>query len=137
MGGALVLLFFIGPACGCVLPLSVVRQSRVRSREKCLSRETRLYDLASGRSFAEQYTPALPTAGSTRFRRERRENALNHHGDPLRSTAFNNTQHTADTPFTWMNRRWRLRALTRPRIPVQGTYLRLDSCGGRAPDRSI
>ena len=45
----------------------------------------------------------------------------------------------ADALFAWNHRRLRLRALLKPRISAQGTYLRLDSREGegRAPERSI
>ena len=43
----------------------------------------------------------------------------------------------ADALFAWHHRRLRLRALLKPRISAQGTYLRLDSREGRAPERSI
>ena len=57
------------------------------AEKKYLSRETYLYDPTSGHNFSEHHIPALPTVGSTQFRRERRDKAPNHHGGTLRSTA--------------------------------------------------
>ena len=130
----LVLLFFIGPARGCALPLCAnARQAFARQKKNKV--ETFVFMIQLVAEASRIHIPQCPRPLEARdfvvIVATRKLSAM--------SPRFAQSVATrvADALFAWHHIRLRLRALLKPRISAQGTYLRLDSREGRAPERSI